>query len=301
MKMQQKSAAIFVSAALILATGVSGTWRVGAASAASFPILLEGTIVTMNAARDVIQHGHVLVRDGRIAALWKGAKPPAGVDLSGVVRVALGPHAYIYPGLINLHDHPYYGVLPLWQPPSSHRQPELGRPLGTEPYGNRYQWNAAGLTQPVEATRLIANPSTILTSSDALGRFIDVIKFGRARMILGGTTTTQGGGSDPAYDSLLARNVESNNFGRQRIRSRVGPIGSLNANDAEALRGAMSEGLLDAWLVHLAEGVRDGDRRADDPHSSRAEFTELKAKDLLTDATVVVHGVGLEPEDFYEM
>ena len=63
----------------------------------------------------------------------------------------------------------------------------------------------------------------------------------------------------------------------------------------------MSEGLVDAWLVHLAEGVRDGDRRAGDPNSSRAEFAELKARNLLTDATVLVHGVGLEPEDFYEM
>ena len=207
----------------------------------------------------------MLVRDGRIAAVWQGANPPAGVDLSGAVRAALGPHAYIYPGLINLHDHPFYGVLPLWQPPSSHRQPELGRPLGTEPYSNRYQWNVAGVTQPVEAARLIANPSTILTQDIGLNRLIDVIKFARARMILGGTTSTQGGGSDPAYDSLLARNVESINFGRQRILSRVGAIGSLNANDAALLRGAMSEGLLDAWLVHLAEGVRDGDRRAGDP------------------------------------
>ncbi len=134
-----------------------------------------------------------------------------------------------------------------------------------------------------------------------LGRLIDVIKFGRARMILGGTTSTQGGGSDPAYDSLLARNIEGINFGRQRILSRVGAIGTLDANDAEALSDAMSDGLLDAWLVHLAEGVRDADRRAGDPHSSRAEFAELKAKGLLTDATVVVHGVGLEPEDFFEM
>jgi 5-methylthioadenosine/S-adenosylhomocysteine deaminase len=301
MKIQWKSAAIFLSVVLILATGSSETWRVGAASPPSFPILLEGTIVTMNATRDVIPHGYVLVRDGRIAAVWQGANPPAGVDLNGVVRAALGPRAYIYPGLINLHDHPFYGVLPLWQPPSSHRQPELGRPLGTEPYANRYQWNAAGLTQPVEAARLIANPSTMLTQSNGLNRLIDVIKFARARMILGGTTTTQGGGFDPAYDSLLARNVESLNFGRQRVVSRVGPIGSLNENDAAALRGAMSAGLVDAWLLHLAEGVRDADRRTGDTSSSRAEFAELKARNLLTDATVVVHGVGLEPEDFYEM
>ena len=299
--MRRKSAAIVLSVLLALAAGAPATQPVLAVSASAPPILLEGTIVTMNAAREVIQHGYVLVRDGRIAAVWKGAHPPDGVDLSGVVRVPLGPHAYIYPGLINLHDHPFYGVLPLWQPPSSHRQPGLGRPLGTEPYSNRYQWNAAGLTQPVEAVRLIANPSTILTSGEALGRLIDVIKFGKARMILGGTTSTQGGGSDPAYDSLLARNVEGINFGRQRILSRVGAIGTLNANDAAALRDAMSAGLLDAWLVHLAEGVRDGDRRAGDTTSSRAEFGELEAKGLLTDATVVVHGVGLEPEDFFEM
>jgi hypothetical protein len=164
----------------------------------------------------------VLVRDGIIAAVWKGAKPPNGVDLTGVVRAPLGPHAYIYPGLINLHDHPFYGVLPLWQPPSSHRQPGLGRPLGTEPYGNRYQWNSAGVTQPEEAGRLISNPSTILADRAGLDRLIDVVKFTKARMILGGTTTTQNTGSHAAYDSLLARNVESVTFGRQRISSHAG-------------------------------------------------------------------------------
>src|SRR4029450_9806805 len=35
--------------------------------------------------------------------------------------------------------------------------------------------------------------------------------------------------------------------------------------------------------------------------SSRAEFADLKAKQLLTAATVVVHGVGLEAEGFVEM
>ena len=67
------------------------------------------------------------------------------------------------------------------------------------------------------------------------------------------------------------------------------------------LSGGMAAGLVDAWLVHLAEGVRDADRRAGDATSSRAEFAELKARNLLTDATVIVHGIGLEPEDFDEM
>jgi cytosine/adenosine deaminase-related metal-dependent hydrolase len=254
----------------------------------------------MNAARDVIRNGRVLVREGRIAAVWQGAVPPDGVDLTGAVRAPLGPRAHIYPGLINLHDHPFYDVLPLWQPPSSHRQPAAGRPNGTEPYGNRYQWNSAP-AQPPEAGRLIVNPSAILTQESGLARLVEVIKFGKARMILGGTTTTQGGGSHPAYDSLLSRNVEGVNFGRQRILSRVAAIGSLSSSDAALLNGGMSSGLLDAWLVHLAEGVRDGDRNPGDTTSSRAEFAALKAMHLLTDVTVVVHGVGLEPEDFHDM
>jgi 5-methylthioadenosine/S-adenosylhomocysteine deaminase len=299
MKMKQRHAA-FSFAAVLAVMMTTGDQPVAIASS-SGAILLEGTVVTMNAAREVIPNGRVLVRAGRIVAVWRGSAPPQGVDVSDVVRAPLGQHAYIYPGLINLHDHPFFGVLPLWQPPRSHIQPATGRPLGTEPYGNRYQWNGEGLTQPEEAARLVSNPSTMLTSGDALASAVDVIKFAKARMILGGTTATQGAGSNVAYDSLLARTVESVNFGRRRIFSRVPSIGSLLASDHATLTDAMADGLVDAWLVHLAEGVRDADRRAGDATSSRVEFTELKDRELLTDATVIIHGVGLEPEDFVEM
>jgi len=130
--------------AIIAATTIwAGDQRAAASdqtapSTPSSGILLEGTVVTMNDHRDVLTHGHVLVRDGVIAAVWDGPDGPASVDLAGVTRVLLGPDALIYPGLINLHDHPFYGALPLWSPPSSHVQASLGRPAGTEPYANRY-------------------------------------------------------------------------------------------------------------------------------------------------------------------
>ena len=75
----------------------------------------------------------------------------------------------------------------------------------------------------------------------------------------------------------------------------------MSAADNAQLSAAMSAGLVDAFLVHLAEGVRDGDRRPGDTTSSRAELANLKTRNLLNDTTVVVHGVGLEPEDFVEM
>jgi hypothetical protein len=40
----------------------------------------------------------------------------------------------------------------------------------------------------------------------------------------------------------------------------------------------MADGGYDAWILHLAEGVRDDDRRPSDPFSSRAEFATLQAK-----------------------
>jgi len=120
-------------------------------------------------------------------------------------------------------------------------------------------------------------------------------------MILGGATATQGAPANDAYDTLLARNVDNQNFGRDRIDNYVPAVASLTGAALDDVVSRMQNGLLDAWIVHLAEGVRDADRRPGDTVSSRAEFADLKAKGLLTDATVIVHGIGLEPSDFSEM
>jgi 5-methylthioadenosine/S-adenosylhomocysteine deaminase len=261
-------------------------------------LLLEGTVVTMNDARDVLPQGHVLMRDGRIAAVWNGPIPPDSLNLDGVPRAEIGPDALIYPGLINLHDHPLNSALPLWQPPSSHVQSSIGRPSGTEPYANRYQWSA---DPPPEFRRLVISPRTALTEPIALNFAAEVVKYGEARMILAGTTATQGAPPHAAYDTVLARNVDSPNFGRDRIDNYVPAIASLTGTALTDVVSRMQTGALDAWIVHLAEGVQDADRRPGDSVSSRAEFDELKAKGLLKDATVIVHGLGLEPVDFVDM
>jgi cytosine/adenosine deaminase-related metal-dependent hydrolase len=261
-------------------------------------LLLEGTVVTMNEAHDVLPNGRVLIREGRIAAVWNGPIPPGGIDLASAVRPDLPPNVLIYPGLINLHDHPLNSALPLWQTPSSHAQPSMGRPTGTEPYANRYQWSTFS---PPEQLRLIANARTVLTEPLALNLAAEVVKYGEARMILGGTTATQGAPTSASYDTLLARNVDHQNFGRDRIDNYVPAIATLNSAALSSLVAQLKGGELDAWIVHLAEGVREGDRRPGDSVSSRDEFADLKAKGLLTDATVIVHGIGLESADFEDM
>jgi hypothetical protein len=140
-----------------------------------------------------------------------------------------------------------------------------------------------------------------LTEPIALNLGAEVVKYGEARMILGGTTANQGAAPSPAYDTLLARNVDNSNFGRDRIDNFVPAISSLNGTPLIDVVTRLRNGNLDAWIVHLAEGVQDAERRPGDSVSSRAEFDELRAKGLLTDATVIVHGVGLAPRDFADM
>jgi len=263
-------------------------------------MVLRGTIVTMDDDHTVIESGRVLVRNDKIAAVWQGERPPAGTDVDGAVVLDFGPSALIFPGMINLHDHPTFDTARLWPAPSSHAQPALGRPLGTEPYANRYQWNSMKGNSPPEIQRLVQTPQNALNATFGFNLLDEVIKHAKVKGLVGGQTTTQNT-SSPATDGLLARNAESANFGRQRIKSEVQAIDSLDAASVAALLTQMQNGQLDAWLVHLAEGVRDGNRRPGDPTSSRAEFASLKAKGLLTDMTAIVHGTGLESSDFIEM
>ncbi len=278
------------------------------ADAQSFPafdssrgLVLRGTIVTMDDQHDILEHGSVLVRNDRIVSVWTGERPPDGTPIGSAVIVDLGPSALIYPGMINLHNHPTYNMLRLWPPPSSHVQSMLGRPLGTEPYANRYQWNNVSQTSPPEYRRLVDSPQIALVSAQGLNLEVEMVKYSKIKALVGGETSDQGALLSPATDAILARNAESANFGRQRIRSFVPSIDTLAGSSLSGLLVGMQNSQVDAWLVHLAEGVRDADRRPGDPFSSRSEFTTLKSKGLLTDMTVIVHGTALEPQDFAEM
>jgi 5-methylthioadenosine/S-adenosylhomocysteine deaminase len=264
-------------------------------------VLLVGTVVTMDADRSVIEDGRVLVRNGRIVAVWSGDTVPDGISVVAASVVDPGKGTLIFPGLINLHEHPLYSALPVWTPPSSHVQADRGRPLGTEPYANRYDWNIVGVTSAPEYLRLVNNANLILTNPDALNLSAEMVKFAEIKALLGGTTAMQGAPVSAATDAMLARNVDNTNFGRDRVENRVPAISSLTGAALQGVVNRMKSGQLEAWIVHLAEGIRDGDRLPGDSTSSRAEFAQLKAKGLLSDATVVVHGVGLEAEDYAEM
>jgi hypothetical protein len=101
--------------------------------------------------------------------------------------------------------------------------------------------------------------------------------------------------SRPLFRDYVALRKAVNAFDTRIAPPRIQPIGAFNH---APLVAAMRAGAIDAWMVHLAEGVRDGSRRPEDTFSSRAELDALVAKGLLTDMTVVVHGTALERTDF---
>ncbi len=288
-------------AAMVCLMAVAGATRPTRATATAPDLWLKGAIVTMDADRSVIPVGNLLVRDGRIAAIWAGRGVPKEVDTRGAVVIDPGPGTFIYPGLINLHDHPYYAALPTWVPPSSHVQADRGRVTGQEPYDQRYDWNIVSVTSPPEYRRLVDTASRVLTDPAALNLSLEVVKLAEARGILAGQTSSQGAPAATGYDTLLSRNVDNLNFGRDRIESRVASIGTLSGGALAGLQQRLATGATEAWLVHAAEGVRDGDRHPGDTFSSRAEFARLQQLGLLTDATVIVHGTALEADDFGAM
>src|SRR5213592_1252685 len=160
----------------------------------------------MDAAGTILHNGNVLVRNGRIVATWNGQRPPEGISIGSAVQIDLGSQALIFPGLINLHNHPTYNMLGLWPAPSSHVQANLGRSLGTEPYANQYQWSLMLGNGPPELRRLVATPQDLLNSTIGLNLYPEVGKYSEIKAMLGGETADEGGPDDPTTNNILIRN-----------------------------------------------------------------------------------------------
>src|SRR5262249_49271049 len=129
---------------------------------------LNGTVVTMQNPGAVLQDHTIYIRDGLIAAIRPGDAPsPDG--FGGVTALKTG--GLIFPGLIDLHNHLAYDVLPLWQVPKK--------------YTNRDQWSG------IPAYRsLISGPMKVV--ADLPGMLAALCRNVECKAMLGGATTSQG-------------------------------------------------------------------------------------------------------------
>ena len=243
-------------------------------------MLLRGRVVTMNTEADVINDGHVLVRDGKIEAVWGGDNIPQNVDLTGVQIV--DTNGTIYPGLIDAHNHMHYNHIPLWdfEVHTSTKSEEGG-------YSNRNQWkNNPNYKRDISWMKTFVQTASMWNMADQQMKYAEVMA------VAGGVTAVQGSPSSntDAWDSMLSRNIELYNFGGDGIHTKVTTLESDYTGSH--ITSGNASGSLNAWYLHLSEGVDE---------SSRAEFDILVQNNLLVGELVVVHGTALTSTEFQMM
>lgn len=218
--------------------------------------VLRGTLVTPD---EVIQDGLLVVTDGKIADVGANARVPEGVEV-------IDTGGFIYPGLIDLHNHLTWNAHPRWSPPQLFR--------------NRYEWQATDsyaiwLSSP-QSRRLRARADCELQ------------KFAEVKALAWGATTVTG--SSPKCTAGLARNTDvGRDFEQDAIPYEVFPL-EMPPDRETRLRERVGAGK--AVIVHLAEGA---------DASAARELRQARAHQYLKPGLIAIHAVPLVERDFADL
>ena len=253
---------ILCAAGLLASTLASAQWR------ADTGLVLVGKVVTMNDAGEVLPDARVWLSGGKIMAIARAgeALPEAAGDAPVVDAKGV-----IYPGIIDLHNHPEYAIYPLL-------------PV-RQKYLDRYQWRWYDDIY----NKRITFPQEVLTRPYYLDLGLEIGRYGEYKALAGGTTSLQGGRTNLAYskEECLVRNIENSPVEPRLAASRV-DIGR-SAKEWADMQAERGKGLL---VVHLAEG----------PSPRMAgEFNQIKDSNLLGPELIAIHGVGLTEAQLKEM
>jgi len=263
--------------------------------------ILTGTIVTMTSKDGIIPNGAILIKNGMIEEIIsledKNGNGEIGFSSNTDDAIVIDTNGLIFPGLINLHNHNLWATLP---------------PVPIDRlYNNRYEWQPddnvldltpfLGINPPVsfnigrsEFNPFVNYPRFLLSDPGLGGLIIEVSKYGEIKGLVGGTTTIEGTVNlNGVSDGVLIRNAEHENFGQDRVvRTAQNITEAAFEPFAQQIVQDAQNGLVDAFLVHLAEGT---------DAQSLAEYNKLKELNLLDEWTVIVHGIPLTREIFEEM
>jgi 5-methylthioadenosine/S-adenosylhomocysteine deaminase len=241
--------------------------------AAAAPLVIGGTVITPNGP---VPTAWIVIDQGKILAIQ--TSPPA-IPGSKVLPTT----DLIFPGFVDLHNHPLYNVIPRW--------------TAGKLFNNRYEWR-----NDPRYKIAIAVPQSALMKA---GGFCDADEFAEVKALIGGTTSIIGVsayGTVPPCFGGLARNLDvaSGFYQRgapERIRNEIGMqdedgvAHDMPPQRAAEIGGQLAHGDLDLLAVHIGEGKR-GDKL------SQGELDILDKAQLLTAHTVIVHGVALDAAAF---
>ncbi len=227
--------------------------------------------------KNTVKQGSIYIKDGKIEAiLGPDAPVPAGA-------IELKTDGAIYPGLMNLHNHPTYDFLPPYPVPKD--------------YDNRNQWNTGKCY-----AKLVNNPKNLVTEAGLFDRQTEALKYALVKEIVGGTTSSQGAINDRGAAPILTRDVEHTDLGGD-VSGTVLPIDQRFIKDLEANQNRIKG--LQAWFFHLAEGKDEVSRLEYsnpkyDPkvNAGPNNVPGLKQLGLVNDNLIAIHATALTEADF---
>lgn len=265
-------------------------------------LLLRGKVVLSDG---TAPDRYVLVRDGRITAITR-QRPQRSDDAR---YLETGAEDWIFPGLLDLHTHASYNLLPLWEPPRH--------------FGNRHQWRADERyqTEVKEMSRYLARVDEAHAHGTADGKAHarTIAVFSELQAVAGGTTTLQEDFSleDEAglTGNVLCRSTaKAADLGLPDDAYVLSVVDFFKPDHAglpapmeatlERYQTGRDSGRLHATLVHLAEGCSGfGSEEGPDLYS-RQELAAFMAHPAFADAARVrasplalVHGCGIDVDD----
>ncbi len=213
---------------------------------------LKGIAVTMNSEKDIQENAYIEILGDRILSITSTA--PSDILIINV-------NGLIFPGLINAHHHPAYGVLDQIPFPKT--------------YLSRYEWMQESVYRD-----FMDQYERILNSGEELGQHANISKLTEVRALCSGTTSIQGencnghGYDDIAHQGMLINNVE-------RFPNRV--FSSWYPMDSEfEWRNYRTYQYWDRFIIHLSEG---SDR------DSLLEFYSWLAWGMLDERTTILNGI----------
>lgn len=242
-------------------------------------MLVSGWVITPNG---VLPHGWLELENGKIIRIY--TEKPTLPALKNVPVLATDD--LIFPGFIDLHNHPMFNVFPRWTPPVK--------------YPNRYAWRDSDIYK-----KLIEQPAAKLF--DKGENFCDIDEYVEIKALIGGTTSiigiaaarpataTQPAQSTPHCVEGLVRNLDSytgfygTDTDHERIVNSIGILPrDMNANRTAEIARGIHDGSIDLLAIHIAEGLPT------DPES-QSELDALDAHHLLNSHTILIHSIGLSP------
>ncbi|WP_123024279.1 amidohydrolase family protein [Mycolicibacterium stellerae] len=237
-------------------------------AAAPPPLILRGKVVPMVGAP--IADGAVYIRASRIVAVGRADHDvPQGFSQATTVVT----DGVIYPGLLDLHNHLPYNILPLWHTPRA--------------FGNRNDW----LDLP-EYSQNVGEPMKAVTEAGQSYRKA-IIRYIETKALLSGVTSIQGlrstfGALNGLYRGIV-RNFEAPDDPALGPAART-QLGDISESTVNALKEKLDSGRATFW--HLAEGI-DAD--------AREQFTLADSNLLLRPNLIGIHSLGLRAADHRRM